>query len=315
MTKAVRDLLRTVLIGPFAFVARLIWGDKDKEDTVQVDQVDVTEHSISFEQLTWEPDKRRESLDQLYKLTVQKAQATIDWYTKAKPGKKRWAQSLRMLAIVLTIVGGVIPILAEIEPFGVDVNPTLASIAIAAGGGAILLDRFFGFSSSWIRFIVTKQKIEAALQTFRYEWEAEKMLMTTQALQDLTQTQVWITKCAAFAAEVQAYMTEETMAWVDQFKLALQDVEKKLEAQSQIALTGAVNVTVENGNDFGDGWQLYVDARRIGAFRGISGAARDIAPGLHVIKVIAQKDAEKIESTKAIQVLGGQIVDVPVKLA
>ncbi len=284
------------------FIANWIWGDPKREDIKPVD----------FLKLSWESDKRVESLERLYEMSVSRAESSIDWYTRAKPGKKRMAQTLRFMAILSAMIGGIIPILAEVN-IGFHLNPTLASVAIAIGAGAVLLDRFFGYSASWIRFIVTKQKIQDRLQAFQYDWECEQVTWHDTQFDD-AKTQELINKCAAFVTEIQNLIFEETQAWVEQFQSALQDIEKRLEAEAQIRRTGALNVNLISAGTLDDGWRLYLDNRLIGRFKSTGGSVKNLAPNFYTIKVIAKIAGEPVEVTRAVEVKGGQINDIDLTL-
>jgi hypothetical protein len=293
------------------FISNLIWGDPGREDINWGDPGREDIELVDFAKLSWEQENRVKSLEKLYNLSVQSATGSIDWYTRAKPAKKRMAQALRLVAILATMIGGVIPVLAEVD-IGIHLNPMLASVAIAIAAGAVLLDRFFGYSASWIRFIVTKQKIQDRLQAFQYDWEVEQVTWRDDQLDD-ARTQELINKCAAFVTDIQSLVLEETQAWVEQFQTALQDIEQKLEAQAQVKRTGALSVRL-SGADTGKGWQLYLDNRLVGRFTSAEGSAKNLAPNFYTVKVVARKGDESVEVVKTVEVKVGQINDVDLTL-
>ena len=50
-------------------------------------------------------------------------------------------------------------------------KPAWSSVALAIAVAMVGLDRFFGFSSAWARYMATGQAILAALNEFRLDWQ------------------------------------------------------------------------------------------------------------------------------------------------
>jgi hypothetical protein len=71
------------------------------------------------------------------------ALVAIDWYLEDKRSKARWSRSLRVLTILLTAGGGLVPLLraSGVETLRAEWGYVLLALAAACIG----LDRFFGF--------------------------------------------------------------------------------------------------------------------------------------------------------------------------
>ena len=123
--------------------------------------------------LDWRPEHARQSLDVIYRHVVDNASQAINWYLRARRPKRRWAQMLRVGAIIMVAVAGVLPVLSQIFSAGssVKIQPAWASVALAIAVALVALDRFFGFSSAWARYMATGQAISAALNQFRLDWQ------------------------------------------------------------------------------------------------------------------------------------------------
>ena len=105
----------------------------------------------------WSDGQREESLKILYAFAYKTAKEAIDWYW-GKKWKGIIGRALRFLAIVLTAAGGMVPLLlsADIENLGiVVVKPQYGYVLIAFAAAFVGLDKFFGFSSTWIRYVTT----------------------------------------------------------------------------------------------------------------------------------------------------------------
>jgi low affinity Fe/Cu permease len=62
----------------------------------------------------------------------------------------------------MVAVAGVLPVLSQIldaGSSGIVIQPAWATVALAIAAALIVLDRFFGFSSAWARYMVTGQAI------------------------------------------------------------------------------------------------------------------------------------------------------------
>src|SRR6185369_1540504 len=78
-------------------------------------------------------------------------------------------------SILLITAGGMVPLIkatwapGTLASAGFDLGQ-LGYLLIGLGGAAIAFDRFFGFSSGWIRYITTEMAIQRTLHEFRIEW-------------------------------------------------------------------------------------------------------------------------------------------------
>ena len=73
----------------------------------------------------------------------------------------------------MVAIAGILPVPAQIFDAGssVVIQPAWASVALAIAVALVALDRFFGFSSAWARYMTTEQAISSALNQFMLEWQ------------------------------------------------------------------------------------------------------------------------------------------------
>ena len=100
---------------------------------------------------------------------------TSEWYLKHQKWMKRLSKLIRLLAIILFGLGGLIPMInALLLENQSDLRiMNLSYIAIATAGTLLLLNKFFGFSSGWIRFITTQMEIKRMITEFELRWKIE----------------------------------------------------------------------------------------------------------------------------------------------
>jgi conflict system pore-forming effector with SLATT domain len=117
---------------------------------------------INWEPLKWDPQNCEESLKAVSHRIEQMAQQPINWYLDARRSKSRCARWLRMGAIVATALAGLLPLLAQIfiaEGGQMPFSPAWASVALGLAALFVAVDKFFGCSTAWMRFIATEHKI------------------------------------------------------------------------------------------------------------------------------------------------------------
>ena len=124
-------------------------------------------------------DDTPQGLQEIYDALVAKAESAMAWYESRQRSKKLGARFVRSAAILLGALTAIIPSLIAMMPeriFGdfpvVRLNP-IATITGVAAATAILFDKFYGFSSSWGRFITTYQKIQQDLEDFKIGWRRQ----------------------------------------------------------------------------------------------------------------------------------------------
>jgi hypothetical protein len=108
----------------------------------------------------------------IYEYSVGVASRAVSWYLTARRSKRRWARRLRVGAIIMVAIAGILPILSQIDVKGqASIQPAWATVVLAIAVAFIALDRFFGFSSAWARYMATGQAISAALNQSRLDWQ------------------------------------------------------------------------------------------------------------------------------------------------
>ncbi len=184
--------------------------------------------------LDWTPEHARQSLDVIYQHVVDAASQAISWYLTARRPKKRWAQRLRVGAIIMVAVAGVLPILSQIFGAGssVKIQPAWATVALAIAVALVALDRFFGFSSAWARYMATGQAISAALNQFRLDWQKSSYQFPADGL---TQENIehLFDLAKKLARKTDDLVQAETLQWVKEFRETLTEIERTVQTQGK----------------------------------------------------------------------------------
>jgi hypothetical protein len=267
-------------------------------------------------ELSWHPAKRMDSLRKVAGYVVGEAEKAITWYLDKKAAKAWRAQALRFAAIVATALAGLIPLLAEI--FEINGTPKFApawaSVALLVAAACVGLDRFFGYSSAWMRFLTTEMQIRHALHDFLLDWETRRTIWEDKDDPGPQEAAAGLKRCKEFLAQVNELLKAEMDTWVAEFSAALTDIDKAAKAQAEVMRTGAANLIVTNGEQCADGWQLSVDGGSEEAHRGKTAALRSLLPGSHTVMVRGRITERDLQAEAAFNVAAAQVASVEVSL-
>jgi len=184
-----------------------------------------------YPQLNWEDtEKTFDNLERLQEYAVLQANQAIDWYIRKKGPKKRLGYGLRFSAIAFTFLSGIIPILATIDHWQDFLAPVYATFALAIAAALIAIDRFGGYTSGWIRYMLTCQQIMRELKAFQFDWEAMKVGFTKEPIGE-EEIRTTIDFFKKFAISVDGTIEEETKSWASDFQSALREIEKRASAK------------------------------------------------------------------------------------
>jgi len=199
--------------------------------------------------LSWKPADADGSLQAVRDYVEAQARQLIQWYYIKKRWKSRMSAGLRLFSIVFFSIGGLVPLIkaafpsaaiAAIASPGFDFGQ-LGYLLIGLGAACIALDRYFGYSSGWIRYITTALVIERSVDEFRLDW-ARSMAVLQGGQPTTEQLDKLFYLCRQFAVGVHAQVEQETNAWVLEFQSSLSQLEKELKSRAEDAKapTGAV---------------------------------------------------------------------------
>jgi hypothetical protein len=225
--------------------------------------LDLTE----FPPLTWSRAEIRRSLDELYAWGERLAVEAIGWYMIEKRRTSRWSRTLRAVALVLAAVGSAVPIAALGAGRPAVGNWGFLLLALAAG--CVAYDRFFGYSSSWQRYMATATSLRTQLIEYQAAWAKEMVAMAARE-PDRTDAVRLIDFVRTFAWNVNDTIRTETEAWLVEFHTRLTELESRLQ-QTEGGLTrrgGAPGVALPSPTRPADDTAEATQARQRAGGRG-----------------------------------------------
>jgi hypothetical protein len=285
--------------------------------------------------LNWNCSDATASLQALLKYVEQEAQKSIDWYYKNKRPKSFCSQWIQFLAVAFTAAAGLAPIIAPI--FNIKVqgfNATLLPTLFVGLAAALLgLDKAFGFSSGWARYVMAATNIRKSLEEFRMDWA----ILISKACPSPTPEQVenLIQRAKEFRVTIEGIVMQETKDWVTEFQNNVAQLEKDvtaqlatLKAQTEKAaeskeaavVPGSIQLTVPNA-DQADGAKIQVKldgpASTI-ADESVTGSKTwvhlNVAPGQYRVTVSAIVNTKLVATTAVVIVKPGEIAQPSISL-
>jgi SMODS and SLOG-associating 2TM effector domain 2 len=178
--------------------------------------------------LAWDTADVEGSLSRLKAFASSRAAEAVSYYRRIKQPKKWWATRLRVLSLVFAGISGILPLLSQIwaDSRGRPViAPAWASVALALAAGAVAIDRYFGFSSAWMRFMASELKISRALDQFELDWEATRAGIGVETAGDTAS--LLMDRARHFVADVADIVGGETAQWMSEFRETMRQLDER----------------------------------------------------------------------------------------
>lgn len=268
----------------------------------------------------WASTPAEACLEQVRDYVERQLQGEIGWYRRNVKGTRRASRALRALAIVFTTLGGIVPmldsaglfrLLARPETSGVEFGK-LGYILLAAAGGVALFDRFFGFSTAWMRYVAAMCALERVRELFRLEWVALSRPKAGAVPEDAQGRLLELAKRSLIKAKE---LTErETEAWITEFKTNLAQLEKDLRSQVEAARPGAIDVRVKDGDKARHGFELRLDQLVVEHVTGSTASIANVTPGLHKVSVCANVDGITYLASQMVNVAPAEVLPIEFEL-
>jgi hypothetical protein len=288
------------------------------------------------DRIVWDSADLSKSLQDIRNAVELEGQKAIDWYWKAKRWKRIPSQWIQFFALLLTAAAGLAPIIIQLvknagAAKGFDSGP-LASLFVGVAAALLGLDKAFGYSSGWTRYVMTATSMTKHLHEFRMDWIA---LSAAAAVPPTTvQQSAMIQRAKEFVSTIQGMIAQETKDWATEFQGNMAQMEKDLTAQldslkAQVekgaedkeaaTKSGAVELTVTNA-DQTDNFSFDI------VWEGQSGTAVDsvsnakvwtrinIVPGQYRISINAKRKGTNTSTSTIVDVKPGDTAKPSVTL-
>ena len=288
---------------------------------------------------SWQPEQVQKCLDSMRQYVESDVEGAIHWYYAKKPWKAWASQLLKFLTLVATGLGGLLPIVSATGIFSsglpeaqrqlrnLQVNQ-IGYLCFGLAAAFLAFDKYFGYSTGWMRYITTAMSLETALRNFRLDWAR-----TTSGLAGAPPSgavlESLLQKIQDFCAAARTLVEKETQAWVMEFQTNLSQLEREAKAamdsaraavetaqkESKVASDstrpGAIDLTVENVLDTDHGYNVAVDDEvQKSSVTSKTCAIMNVAPGLHELAVTATISGALAHASQIVNVTAANPVKV-----
>jgi hypothetical protein len=289
------------------------------------------------DRIAWDNTEPAKSLQEIRSVVEVEGQKAIDWYWKAKRWKRIPSQWIQFVALSLTAAAGLVPIVVQLvknvgwAPRDFDSGP-LASLFVGIAAALLGLDKAFGYSSGWTRYVLTATSMTKLQHEFRMDWVA---LSAAAAAQPTTEQQaVMIQRAKEFVSTIQGLIAQETKDWATEFQSNMAQMEKDLkvqldslkaqvekEAQDKVAATepGAIELTVTNADKTDSfGFDVVLEGQSGKSVDSVSNAMVwtriNTVPGQYKISVNAKRQGTITSTSTIVDVKPGDTAKPSVTL-
>lgn len=237
------------------------------------------------------------------------------WYMRNRRVKSVAGRGLRIAAILLTTIGGIVPFITTTGLADAEAKNDWSQagyIFLGLAAGSIALDRFFGFSSGWIRYMTTALVLQRLITEFEMDWVALNAHLPTDQ-HDPTKRELLLRRIQVFLIRVREEVERETAEWAAEYRSNLIELEKSAKRELETWRPAAINLTIPNFKLL-EKVQVYMDDRLFKDNAGAISQLTPVYPGSHLVTVRADTlDGKQVKATAAVLVTPGQVLSLAIE--
>lgn len=195
---------------------------------------------------SWDPADPGASLLRVRNYVELEILKSINWYWANKKWKARLSRAIQMSALTFTALAGLVPIIKMLWPEYFKAESGLWSSLLVGLAAALLgLDKAFGFSSGWARYVLAATSLRVTLEEFRVDWSALAARTSTPPTAEQIETLIQRAKVCLLAAE--GVVLQETKDWITEFQSNLAQFERGVRAQLETLSAEGQKAAEERG--------------------------------------------------------------------
>lgn len=249
----------------------------------------------------------------------ERAVEAIGWYLRHKGGPRTASRLLRGLAILFGVLGGLAPLLngAELSGEAWGMQWSLSDtdhwgyILIALAGAALLTDRYFGFSASWMRYMTAQMALQRGLEKFQLSWAVWRIQVKDEAPSE-PQHGAAIALLTAFGQEIGDLVDQEFQVWIAQFKEQLAELQAAVSKEKTERRPGNLVVLYHSDTAITGPAEVFLDHRLVRQSDSGSVLLTALTPGSHLVQVKANGGA--LQGSASVPVEAGQTGEANIEL-
>jgi len=238
-------------------------------------------------------------LDREYTKAIERAERYSTWYETNRTWVRTVSRVFRGCAILAVAVGTLCPLIDAAYASAPSSFGQWGYVAFALSAALVGADRFFGLSSSWMRYMVARLELSRVQKNFHFEW--------TRLIADLQdrplaydQFEVRLKAIESFTTKVDEIVKQETENWISEFQRSLSELAKAAKAELKAGKPGDLKLMVRNAASFEK--ISAVVAGRERDFEGSSILLNDLPPGRYEVKISGQKGQKTLNEVEVVEI-------------
>tara|TARA_R110002033_G_scaffold168465_1_gene208298 strand:- start:4455 stop:5252 length:798 start_codon:yes stop_codon:yes gene_type:complete len=211
-----------------------------------------------------------------------------NWYVRHRRWHSIYSRSTRIIAILLFTLGLIWPILNANLKLDEKLKVDMGYISLSIGGLLLLLDKFLGVSSGYVRFYIAELDIKKHTADFIGNWDIESVKASIPMTKENVLALLNIVK--QFRESVFTTIQVETGAWATEFQTQTGELYELFKKKQSESLKPAnISVNIENYSNYKD-IEVGIDDdpfEKLGATTSI--IFRNVSIQPHLVKIKAAK--------------------------
>jgi hypothetical protein len=292
---------------------------------------------IQPDALTWDPADPAASLKRICAVVEAEAATAYNWYWVRKKWKRIPAQWIQFLALTLTALAGLAPVIVQVwRSFNpqlptYDTGP-IATLCVGFAASLLGLDKAFGCSTGWVRFVMAATSIIRLLQEFRMDWIAlTAKCANPPGIDDQT---AMLQRAKDFIGALQNIVVQESKDWAAEFQNNMAQMERDIKTQldtlkaqvdknaqdkQDAAKPGAIELTVSNAaSTDGNRCDVTLEGANVKLTEALANSTVwtriGVAPGQYKATVDAKIGGKPVSTSAVLTVAAGETCKATVAL-
>lgn len=256
-----------------------------------------------------------QALENMAKYSVDLADSALKWYFKKRHLNRVLGRVLLCAAIICGAAAGMIPVVSELSGYDgtKGIPPGSATVALGLAALFVAIDKFWGFTGGWIRYIQTGQRIGHRLETFRIDWERARQAAISGG-NDPELLDNMFNLCEALILQVHAEVRAETDQWSAEFQSAIKAIAARQTATTLYRKWGTVAIRLSNADLVSGDWELQLNKKKARKINGFSAVITHLEPGTNVVRVSGCLNGMNRSAEYAITITAGEILRLEAEL-
>jgi len=266
---------------------------------------------------SWADGQRLDSLKKLRDVVAEKIDVTAGWYMRGKKGRRIFGRFARVGAMVLATLAAAQPTISGMyrSQNHFWVQPGIATIFALTAAALLLLDRFFGASTGWVRYMTAGLALNDLRDEFENAWRLETATWGEQE-PTVDQTKHSVSLLYGFILRVNEIVRTETDAWKAEFQSALQQVEEYARAAPRKIEQSGLKVVITNFDKVDGAWRISLNG---GEWESVISAEKtfSLTPGQTqlVVEATLSEPKKNVRREEIVMLTASEIITVTLTLA